>query len=502
MAAAQTVGDGTGSMGDRLQAAPLPGMVGAGLGGAIPLGGNILKGTLRPLASKVNILSKIPGVGNAREQADALIHKALERDGVQLDDLVDQARRAAESGKPLTMAELGGENVRGLMAAAAGVPGKAKQGLNTGVPERQAGQMGRLLGDAQAGMKLGLQNVYALKDKIIATRKADSKPLYDAAYAKSVDLDGALQQQLDNPEFQRAYTLGKSIAAIEGVELPPLYTVGDDGAKIWAPQVPVQALDYMKRGLNKRINAGIQSKAGVDRTAAKHLRDRLEGILQGVDKQVPEYGIARSFWKGEEEALEAIELGRSFNGMHPNAVAQVYGPMSTVEKEMARTGYLESLEKAMGSNKAYGADHAKGVFGSPFAIERVKVLFGDAADDMVDAIKTEAAISRTAGKLQGSRTTPLAGEIGDMEGGAEALGAVLSLNPGSMMRALGRSVGNRGRTGWTEEVSDELAKRFQAGLQDPHDLYAMLLGMKAPRKARGIGPLPGLVGQGIGRLGN
>jgi hypothetical protein len=127
----------------------------------------------------------------------------------------------------------------------------------------------------------------------------------------------------------------------------------------------------------------------------------------------------------------------------------------------------------------------------------VKVLFGDAADDMIDAIKTEAAFSRTAGKLHGSRTAPLAAEMDDM--GADALGAVISMSPTSMLRAVGRAVGNRGKTGWTEEVSDELAKRFQPGLQDPHDLYAQLL---MARKPVGIGPLPGLIGQGIGRLGN
>jgi hypothetical protein len=506
MAAGQAVGDATGSMGDRATAGILPGMVGGVLGGALPGVGALAKGVLRPLASKVNILSKIPGVGNASQQADALLHRALERDGMKLDDLVDQARRAADQGAPLTLADIGGENVRGLMAAAAAVPGKAKQGLTQGVSDRQAGQRGRLLGEAQAGMKLGLENVYALKEKLVAQRMRDAKPLYDAAYTKSVDVDGALQQALDNPEFQRAYTLGKSIAAIEGVELPPLFTMVEDATgnmvKTWTPQLPVQALDYMKRGLNKRITAAAMSKAGVDRTAGHHLRERLEGILQIVDKQVPEYGIARSFFKGESEVIEALDLGRSFGKMRPDAVAGIYGPMSTAEKEMARTGFLEALEGQMNRNTAHAPDIAKTVFGSPDAIGRVKVLFGDAADDMIDAIRTESAISRTAAKMNGSRTAVLGKEMDDMDGGAEALGAVISMNPGSMVRALGRAVGNRGRTGWTEEVSDELAKRFQAGLQDPTDLRAMLLLMGKPPKARGIGPLPGLVGQGIGQLGS
>ena len=504
----QAAGDNTtDTAAGRVQSGMLPAVVGGALGGAIPFGGAITKGIIRPIGAKVNWVSKLPGVGSASEQADALFRKALERDGIPLDDLIDGARRAAVQGKPVSVADLGGENLKGLMAAAAAVPGKAKQGLTESVGTRQAGQRGRMLDDARAGMKLGLENVYALKEKLLAQRSRDAVPLYQAAYAKSVDIDGAMQRALDNPELERAYTLGKSIAAIEGVELPPLYVV-QDGQKIWSPQLPVQALDYMKRGLNKRIEAGVRSKAGVDRTAAHHLRNRLEGILESVDKQVPEYGMARGFWKGETEAVEALELGRSFNKMNPDAVAMTYGKMSTVEKEMARTGYLESVRDAMGRNTAREPDIAKTVFGSPNAIGRIKVLFGDAADDMIDAIKTEQAISKTAAKLQGSRTEVLARETGDMDAGAEALGAVISLNPGSMVRALGKSVAGRARTGWTEEVSDELAKRFQINGAmtggDAHDVLAMLNLMKRQGrpKAPGIGPLPGLLGQGIGRLGN
>lgn len=500
-AAATAIGSGTGTLGQRAEGVGVPAVVGGALGGLAPLASSAVGTVLKPIASKVNIVSKMPGASNARDQADALLHRAFERDGLKLEDLVDQARNAANQGKPLTISEIGGENVRGLMAASAGVPGKAKQTLLTGMEDRQVGQGGRLLDQAQGNMKLGLQNVYALRDKMLAQRARDAKPLYDAAYAKSVTVDGALQESLDNPEFHRAYTLGKSIAAIEGVEIPPLYVMAEDGSKVWAPELPVQALDYMKRGLDKRITAGINSKAGVDRTAAHHLRGRLEDILQNVDQQVPEYGIARSFFKGESEAMKAADLGREFNRMPPDAVAQAYGKMSTVEKEMARTGYLENLERMMGRNQADAPNLAKSVFGSPDAIRRVKVLFGDGADDMIDAIRTEKSISKSFAKLGGSRTAPLGAEMDDMAGGAgQALAGFVRMNPGQMVTGVARGIANRSKTGWTEEVSDELAQRFSAGLADPHDLYGMLLGLTKPQKPAGIGPLPSLLGSALGRI--
>lgn len=498
---AQAAGDATGGAGARLQAGIMPGIVGGGLGGAMPLLGSAVGGTLKAVASKMPIFAKIPGVKSAEQQGFALVQRAIERDGKSIDDLIDAARIKAIRGEPATLADIGGENMRGLMASAANVPGKAKQVLTEGITERQAGQAGRLIGAAQQNMKLGLQNVVALKEKLLAQRARDAVPLYEAAYAKSVQMDGALQQALDNPEFVKAYNLGRQLAAIEDVDLPPLFTVADDGTKVWAPQVPVQALDYMKRGLNKRIESGLRSKAGVDRTAGHHLRNRLETILQTVDKQVPEYGMARAFYKGESEAIEALEIGQEFRTMTPDAVAAAYGPMSTVEKEMARTGYLEAIAAGMGKNKAEAPNVVKAIFGAPSDKQTVRVLFGDKADDMLDAIETEKAFSRTMAKIGGSRTEVLRHEGEDMAQLGGAASWALVGRPGLALHAIGQAAGGRARTGWTEAVSDELAKTFSAGLDDPWALHSRLLLIKAGQRApKGIGPLPSLIGQGAGSL--
>jgi hypothetical protein len=499
--AAQAAGDATGGVGARLQSGILPGMVGGALGGGMPLVGSAVGSTLKAVASKAPIFAKIPGVKSAEQQGFALVQRAIDRDGKSIDDLIDAARLKAIRGEPATLADIAGENTRGLMASASNVPGKAKQVLTEGLTERQAGQGGRLIGAAQQNMKLGLQNVVALKDQLLAQRSQDALPLYQAAFAKSVDVDGVMQQALDNPEFVKAYNLGRQLAAIEDVDLPPLFTVADDGSKIWTPQVPVQALDYMKRGLNKRIEAGLRSKAGVDRTAGYHLRNRLEGILQTVDKQVPEYGMARAFYKGESEAIEALEIGQKFRTMTPDAVAATYGPMSTVEKEMARTGYLESISAGMGKNKAEAPNVVKTIFGAPNDKKTVQVLFGDKADDMLDAIETEKTFSKTMAKVGGSRTEVLRHEGEDMAqlGGAAAWALVS--RPGLAFHALAQSAGGRARTGWTEAVSDELAKTFSAGLSNPWDLHTRLLLIKAGQRApKGIGPLPSLIGQGAGSL--
>jgi hypothetical protein len=497
--AAQGMGDASGGLGARAQAGIMPGIVGGVLGGGSSLLGKAAGTVVKAVGSKSALFAKIPGVKTAEQQGTALFHRAVERDGLNLDDMIDRARLAADRGQPVTAADLGGENVRGLLAAVAAVPGRAKQSLTAGIGERQAGQGMRLLGYAQDKMKVGLQNVVALRERILSEAKDEAKPLYEAAYAKSVQIDGPLQQALDNSEFVKAYELGRNLAKIEDVDLPPLFQVMEDGSKVWAPSVPVQALDYMKRGLNKRIDAGLASPDGIDRTAGRALRNRLEDrVLKPVDAQVPEFGIARAYYKGEMEALEAMDLGEAFRKMTPDAVAAAYAPLSVVEKRMARTTYLGSLADVVGGNRAAAPDMAKALYGSPYDKQVVKILFGDKADDMLDAIETEKAFSQTWSKMGGSRSMPLGAEMEDM---AEAAGGMLRASPGEAMRAVGRSAIGRAKTGWTEEVSDEIAKIFEVGLENPRALESKLLLLKkARRPATGIGPLPSLLGQAAGAI--
>jgi hypothetical protein len=116
------------------------------------------------------------------------------------------------------------------------------------------------------------------------------------------------------PAFQEAHEIGRRIAKLEGVDLPPLTKemVKVDGKSL-SEQVPqsVQAIDYMKRGLDDLIEGKMRSGA-MARTEARLLRQKLNGVLEKVDAAVPEYAKARAQFSGDSKLMEAHDAGREF----------------------------------------------------------------------------------------------------------------------------------------------------------------------------------------------
>jgi len=362
---------------------------------------------------------------------------------------------------------------------------------------------GSLFRNLFTGSRLGLQNAYEAAETLAAQRDAAARPLYQTAEQRTVNVTPAIRRTLtEEPAFRDAYTLAKHAADAEdraglgrGLPVPDL---PDDLTTL--ATLPARALDGLKHALDTVIErAGQEGRPIIDRRMATALRTRLNAVLGDVDAQIPEYAQARAIWAGAERARDALALGkggrRLFQGQEvttpnflqrpPEVVSQELAGLGTeAEREMYRLGAMQSLHDGIYSSTSEGVALMRRIFGAQphgtierSAAQRIRLLFPKTADgsaaaqDFMDQLRNEAVMA-----LRGEE---LASAAGRREAPSLAVPATEVALGGRSMRigagvGLARAVVARSRTGWTENVSDEISNLFTRGLRDPNELELTL----------------------------
>lgn len=98
-----------------------------------------------------------------------------------LKDAIEQVRKARESGKPLTLADVGGENVRGLAGYVSRAPGgPSREIARNFLDKRDTEAGGRLTQDIDTYLAQG--SVLKTAQDLAEQRSVESKPLFEEAY--------------------------------------------------------------------------------------------------------------------------------------------------------------------------------------------------------------------------------------------------------------------------------------------------------------------------------
>lgn len=473
-AEAAALGAGTGAasangpMRDRMVGGAVGGMAG-GLLGAVP-----------GVAGKATALLRNPAPAQALSRADELILNAATRDGLSIDDLLriatTQQKNATRGvAKPATLMDVAGENVRGLARAAQSVPSTAKQKIVTALEDRQQGQMGRIMSDLERTIGRGADDAVETAEEIVQRRREMAAPLYEAAYSKgAVELPEVEQALAEVPAFRAAFDRGKRIAEMEGKPLPKVTKIirGERGkwqkAEVEVPGV--QALDYMKRGLDDLIEGRMRS-GKMGKQEARVLRDRLKSVLEKVDEAVPEYAQARAYYSGESALMDALDQGRQILKGDFRLTRKAIEAMSDGEQEMFRVGAMDAIREAM-QHTADGRDLVKVIFGSPEKKAIARTIFpkgkeGSAAFSRFQReLERESQMFETRTKVTGgSPTARIQAEQADMAGlnPGEVAGAMVDVGTGNVSgltrRALSTGLAARAR-GVRGNVADAIGDRM------------------------------------------
>lgn len=335
-------GAGGAEEGSRLSGAATGGAVGAGIGAAAPSVVRGVEGTINAVRNAVR-----PASGAAAD-----IGRAIVRD--ETTPAAMAARMAtAEIDRPgqVAIADVGGENVRGLVERVAQTPGAGRTVVVPALTARQEQQAGRIANDLRE--LTGTQRTARQAiDDTIAERATAARPLYDQAFNFNAT---------QSPEIVRAWTQATSTGYGSAITrsgdfrrlLQTEYGVRD------AADAPLMVqIDAWKRLADDAVGAAV--RAG-NNNRARVIGNMRDGVLRVVDDANPSYGAARDAWAGPSRFIDAIEEGRGI--LRPNVgadeVAARLGAMSAAEREAYRIGAVSAVLGRMGNDPARLADLTK-----------------------------------------------------------------------------------------------------------------------------------------------
>lgn len=434
---------------------------------------------------------------STEERADDKILEAMTRDNLSVPDLKTKVAERAATPKPEILPDLAGQNTRRLARAVRSSPGEGGARLDAALADRAAGAEERIVKDLLDASGAGERtNVFSTFDDLAAQRRANAKPLYEKAYQTA---DGA-PRLIEDPEvistlakserFAKAHEIGRRIAAEEGIDLPPLFkteVIGGVETKSLVPQ-PVQAIDYVKRGLDDLIEG--QSRAGsMARNEARVLRDKLSSMLEKVDAEVPEYKAARAQFAGDSELMEALEQGRAHFKAHPQEAERALGELSDAGKEMYRKGAMEAFLDRIES-VAPGNDVSRRVAEKTLDKKRLRLLFADDAsfDRFTSLLAREAQMHATRGFIGGnSQTADKIFEMADLVG--VPIDVLMSGGKGQVGKVVDWAVNSgvgRAARGLHERSADAISRRLVKGTGGPQELDELVTGLEAALESRGV----------------
>lgn len=339
------------------------------------------------------------------------IRRALARDGMTPQELATKAGELAER-RPgaATVADAGGENLKGLMERVAQTPGAGRSKVVPFLEGRQKAQLGRFDADLKA-MTGSDQKAFDLVEQTIAERSEAAKPLYQEAMAFPIEqvpevgkafaeatATGWGRSILNSGDFRRTLQTEYGVA---DVTKAPMMMVID----AWKKSADDMAKTAARKGRNNQ---------------ARVIGDMVDRIVPMLDKANPAYGEARRAWAGPSRYVDAVEEGGRILGMKADEVDRFMARASDAEKEAFRTGAVSSLGSKMAGDPAKMADYTK-YLRSPEMRRKVAALMPDAERRAKwgAIVDDEVGMSEMTGRsLGGSATARRLAEREDVTGNA------------------------------------------------------------------------------------
>lgn len=349
-------GSGAAEPDERLEGAAKGGLLGAAIGPVVQGGMAVGRGIRNAFNPQANVAADLG--------------RALTRDQMTPAQLEAAANEAAATRPGVaTLADAGGENVRGLVERIAQTPGAGRTTIVPALTERQHGQMARVATDLRQ-LTGTHQSAFRAVNETMEERAAAATPLYQRAYQEgdraiwSPELERLSSSPTVRAAMQGAVRVWRDNAIADGFGAMNPGAMVDRGGILSFPggNLPafpnIQFWDYTKRMIDDRISQAVRAGQG---QKARTLTILNQNLRRELDTHVPTYAEARASWEGPSRYLDAIEEGRGIFGTNVGSeeLAANIANMGDAQREGYRIGAISSILGKMGNDPAKLGDMTK-----------------------------------------------------------------------------------------------------------------------------------------------
>ena len=438
--------------------------------------------------------------------ADQKILQAMERDGSTPLGYMAAAESNAAVGAPLTVADMGGPNVRGLARATVTLPGQGRQLAESNIsgPARVDVAQPRIQGYVEGLAGGPARNT---DDALAAARaklRGESESAYQRAYAQGELRSPELRDQLEGVTFYRQVyePMREALnARSKDVYIPPLF---NEAGKL-ARNPTVRDIDLMKRGIDGHLYAAGKPVISTAESAEKAVLSETKGsrreLMDIVDQLAPGYAAVRKQFGNEFEIQKAMESGLDAMNMTPRQITAAMNGMSKAAKDEFKRSALDAVRLRLldAADRGRRTDLAKAIFGTGAGTGRARLaaLFGGdgkAFARFEQQMRNELTrYESRAFQLGGSQTANKLAETEDlnadlMGAGANAAVTAATSGPASAvaggMQRLAGPLTNRARSAALEGTRDEIARDLFRPGSDLDAVNAFLQRLEELRRAR------------------
>lgn len=379
--------EGEGGLMPRIENSLVPAGLGAGIGLALPVAGQVAGAAYRsfgPGAARA-LRATERGLGINRT-ASELVSRAVDQDAPYA------GRRVAEAGPNALNAQMG-PNSTALLDFVASQPTSASTRVREGV--NAFAEQQRQAFEQSLDRTMGLPEGVARRQReMMQSTAASRRAAYEAAYGQSIDWTTPAGQRL--AELVDNLQPGDTAAAqrIMGREgARPIRreadVIGPEGDVIQRPMPGVEELDYATRALN---DIGFPTGAGTQEAASA--RDLSRSIRRTLDELVPEYQAARAQGADVIANRNALDFGRTLLSREvPMDVAEdALADMTAVEQQFVASAVRDTINEMTANATRILSDplaDAREVL-QPLRLltneageRKLRALLGDQADEVI-----------------------------------------------------------------------------------------------------------------------
>lgn len=369
---------------------------------------------MRPGSNPLSLVKKLPAE-TPLEKAVKKVGNRFSQDekggGLSARDALDKINSSSE---PLMLADVGGENVRGLGGNVARQPGASRNIAKNNLELRDEGSQDRLDGLISRSVNSGPSMFQTVKT-LLTGRSQAARPAYQTVEQMDGIWSPRLQEFIGDPALKsglaRGYEIERLNSLAEARKFDPTQ-MGidlDQEGNVVLKKVPnMRVLDMAKQGLDAMISEERNEITGRLSARGVSLDKVRRAYVSEIDKMDTAglYRGARDAWAGPSASMDAVRHGRAIFGANPEEIAADFAELSPANQEFYRLGVADTLRERL-SKAGFSADESKQLINNNWMKKQLKPLFrsDDEFKSFVDSVSNERKMFGTRREVLGGSQT-------------------------------------------------------------------------------------------------